>query len=161
MTSALDYQDRAWLGGPSLDPGWLDPAGTNPDGLDRALQSFGYSRMLPSAAYTSPEVLAWECRYLFAATWTCVGREADLRQSSGAGREVTQRALLVGEVPVLLTWLEGDHRELPRVLPLSADPPRALPGHPAPARERTTSCPAPDRWVHGPARGHGHHVDDG
>jgi hypothetical protein len=25
MISALDCQDRAWLGGPSLDPAWLDP----------------------------------------------------------------------------------------------------------------------------------------
>jgi Rieske 2Fe-2S family protein len=105
MTGALDYQDRAWLGGSSLDPAWLDPAGTDPDGLDRALQAFGYSRMLPAAAYTSPEVLAWELRYLFGGTWTCVGRESDLRQA--AGGDVTQRALVAGDVPLLLTWVDG------------------------------------------------------
>jgi Rieske 2Fe-2S family protein len=109
MTSALEYQDRAWLGGPTLDPGWLDPTGTDPEGLDRALQPFGHSRMLPAAAYTSPQVLAWERRYLLAGTWTCVGRESDLRRASEGG-DVTQRALLVGDVSVLLTWLDGEVR---------------------------------------------------
>jgi Rieske 2Fe-2S family protein len=31
-------------------------------------------RMLPAAAYSSPEVLAWEQRHLFAGSWTCLGR---------------------------------------------------------------------------------------
>ncbi len=31
-------------------------------------------RMLPAAAYTSAEVLAWEKRHLFAGSWTCLGR---------------------------------------------------------------------------------------
>ena len=35
--------------------------------LAAALAPFGTSRMLPGAAYTSPEVLAWERRHLFAA----------------------------------------------------------------------------------------------
>ena len=35
--------------------------------------------MLPAAAYTSADVLAWERRHLFAGTWSCVGREEDLR----------------------------------------------------------------------------------
>ena len=58
----------------------------------------------------------------------CVGRPAHLR-----GR---------GE-------LEGDRRELPRVLPLPADPPRAVPGDARPTRATTTTCPAPGsaaRW---------------
>jgi Rieske 2Fe-2S family protein len=37
-------------------------------GLDQTLQPFGRSRMLPAAAYTSEEVLAWELRHLFAGT---------------------------------------------------------------------------------------------
>jgi Rieske 2Fe-2S family protein len=110
MTSALDHLDRAWLGGPRLDPSWLDPAGTDPDGLDRALQTFGYSRMLPAAAYTSPEVLAWERRYLFAGTWTCVGRESDLRRGTETSGDATHRALVVGDVAVLLTWVDGHVR---------------------------------------------------
>jgi glycine betaine catabolism A len=70
--------------------------------LDRALRPFGESTMLPAAAYTAPEVLAWERRHLFAGTWTCLGRAEDLFHSGS-----TQRAALVGDVAVLLTR-EGD-----------------------------------------------------
>ena len=52
--------------------------------------------MLPAAAYTSAAVLAWERRHLFAGTWTCVGREADLR--GGTDEPARQRALVVGDV---------------------------------------------------------------
>ena len=55
-------------------------------------------RMLPAAAYTSPEVLAWELRHLFAGTWTCLGRADDLFAATG----VTQRAVMVGDVGCLL-----------------------------------------------------------
>jgi glycine betaine catabolism A len=92
---------------PVLDEALLDPAGTDPDGLARALEPFGRSRMLPAAAYTSPEVLAWERRNLFAGTWTCVGRETDLR-SGADGEAVSRRAVAVGDVSVLLTWDAGD-----------------------------------------------------
>ncbi len=54
-------------------------------------------RMLPAAAYTSEEVLAWERRHLFAGTWTCLGRLEELLPEG-----VTQRAAVVGDVPVLL-----------------------------------------------------------
>ena len=40
--------------------------------------SFDEARMLPSAAYTSTEVLAREHERVFAAEWICVGRTADL-----------------------------------------------------------------------------------
>jgi len=71
--------------------------------LDRSLHPFGESTMLPAAAYTSGDVLAWERRHLFAGTWVCVGRQRDLdgRQD---GSPVTQRAVMVGDVPVLLTF---------------------------------------------------------
>ena len=39
---------------------------------------FESGRMLPVAAYRSPEVLAAEQRELFASGWTCVGRTADV-----------------------------------------------------------------------------------
>ena len=55
-------------------------------------------RMLPAAAYTSPEVLAWELRHLYAGTWTCLGRRDEL-----LGGAATQRAMVVGDVGVLLT----------------------------------------------------------
>jgi Rieske 2Fe-2S family protein len=63
--------------------------------------------MLGAAAYTAPEVLAWERRHLFAGTWTCVGREVDLRV--GTAGQVSQRAVAVGDVSVLLSW-DGDVR---------------------------------------------------
>jgi Rieske 2Fe-2S family protein len=66
--------------------------------LERALRPFGESTMLPARAYTAPEVLAWEQRHFFAGTWTCVGRVTELL---GAG--VTQRGVLAGDIPVLLT----------------------------------------------------------
>ena len=69
------------------------------DGIARALLPFGRSTMLPSAAYTSPDVLAWERRNFFAGSWTCIGRLDDLRTEG-----TTQRALRVGDIPVLLTF---------------------------------------------------------
>jgi Rieske 2Fe-2S family protein len=57
--------------------------------------------MLPAEAYTSPDVLAWERRHFFAATWTCIGRLDEHREHG-----TTQRGVLVGDVPVLVT-IEG------------------------------------------------------
>jgi Rieske 2Fe-2S family protein len=110
MTHVLDDLDRAYPAGPTLPDSWLDPSERHPGALDETMQPFGSSRMLPAAAYTSPQVLAWEKRYLFAGTWTCVGREDDLRTGADAGAEqaaVNQRALVVGDIPVILTW-KGD-----------------------------------------------------
>ena len=73
------------------------------DAVAAALRPFGDSRMLPGAAYTSADVLAWERRHLFAGSWTCVGRVAELR--AGA----THRALSVGDIGVLLTFDESVH----------------------------------------------------
>jgi Rieske 2Fe-2S family protein len=73
-------------------------------GLDDTLQPFGQSRMLPAAAYTSDDVLRWELRHLFAGTYTCVGREDELRQVSPDASPLTQRAVMVGDVHVVLTW---------------------------------------------------------
>ena len=39
--------------------------------------------MMPAEAYTSPEVLAWERRHLFAGSWTCLGRVDDLFPATG------------------------------------------------------------------------------
>lgn len=54
--------------------------------------------MLPAAAYTSEEVLAWERRHLFAASWTCLGRTDTLAAQGN------QLAVTVGDVGVLLTF---------------------------------------------------------
>jgi len=66
--------------------------------LEPALLPFGESTMLPAEAYTSPDVLAWERRHFFAASWVCLGRvEAVFPE----GR--TQVAATVGDVGVLLS----------------------------------------------------------
>ncbi len=66
--------------------------------LGPALLPFGESTMLPAEAYTSPDVLAWERRHFFAASWVCLGRvEAVFPE----GR--TQVATTVGDVGVLLS----------------------------------------------------------
>jgi glycine betaine catabolism A len=66
--------------------------------LEPALRPFGESTMLPAEAYTSPDVLAWERRHFFAASWVCLGRvEAVFPE----GR--TQVATTVGDVGVLLS----------------------------------------------------------
>ena len=74
-----------------------------PAALEPALRPFGRACMLPAVAYTSDDVLAWELRHLFAGSWVCVGRTGELRQGSD-GKPITQRGLLVGDVPVLLTF---------------------------------------------------------
>ena len=56
--------------------------------------------MMPAEAYTSPEVLAWERRHLFAGSWSCVGRVDDLFPAGD--RPVRQRAVTVGDIPSLL-----------------------------------------------------------
>jgi hypothetical protein len=45
------------------------PAPVPAGDLERAIRPFGESTMLPAAAYTEPDVLAWELRHLFAGTW--------------------------------------------------------------------------------------------
>ena len=60
-------------------------------------------RMLPAPAYTSPQVLSWELRHLFAGSWCCLGRVDELLpHASGDAKAVTQRAVVVGDVPALL-----------------------------------------------------------
>jgi phenylpropionate dioxygenase-like ring-hydroxylating dioxygenase large terminal subunit len=76
----------------------MPTAPVDPAGLESALRPFGESTMLPAEAYTSPEVLAWERRQLFAGSWTPLGRTAEL---ASAGN---QRAVTVGDVGVLLTF---------------------------------------------------------
>ncbi len=91
-------------------PAPLDPRLLGPDGevaLSLSLRPFGESTMLPATAYTSPEVFAWEQRHFFAGSWTCVGRVEELAQQQD-GSPTRQRALVVGDVPVLLTFTDGE-----------------------------------------------------
>jgi len=57
------------------------------------------TQMLPAEAYTSEHVLAWERRHLFAGSWTTLGRHEDLFP---AGSNLTQRAVMVGDIGCLL-----------------------------------------------------------
>ena len=80
------------------------PAPLDVGDLAGVVRPFGESRMLPAAAYTSADVLAWERRQLFAGTWSCVGRADELLGDGVA----TQYGVLVGDVPVLLTRDGGE-----------------------------------------------------
>ena len=92
-----------------LDLDLLGPDGEGSRSLARSLRAFGESTMLPAAAYTSAEVFAWEQRHLFAGTWTCVGRVSDL-SGDRSGAPVRQQAIVVGDVPVLLTFTDAGVR---------------------------------------------------
>jgi Rieske 2Fe-2S family protein len=61
--------------------------------------------MLPALAYTSPEVLAWELRHVFAGTWAFLGRLDELLPEG-----TSQRAVLVGDVGAVLTRDDGEVR---------------------------------------------------
>jgi Rieske 2Fe-2S family protein len=74
------------------------------EGVERAVpdDSNLAAHMLPAAAYTASDVLAWERRHMYAASWTCLGRIDDLL-SLGGRKPVAQRAVMVGDVSALLT----------------------------------------------------------
>jgi glycine betaine catabolism A len=73
---------------------YSSPAPLSADALDLVLKPFGESVMPPREAYVSPEVYAWEQRHMYAASWACLGRVADLPQ---------QQALMVGDQSILVT----------------------------------------------------------
>jgi Rieske 2Fe-2S family protein len=70
-----------------------------PSALESSLRELGDATMLPGEAYTDPAVLAFERRHFFAGSWVCVGRESELREG-----KVTQRGLMIGDIPVIVTW---------------------------------------------------------
>jgi Rieske 2Fe-2S family protein len=87
----------------------VSQAGFVPVPLDRAavadaLRPFGTSRMLPTAAYSDPDVFAWERQHFFSGGWSCVGFSAQL------GSPGDQRAEPLGTGSVLL--VRGDDAEL-------------------------------------------------
>jgi Rieske 2Fe-2S family protein len=96
--------------------------------------------MLPAAAYTSEEVLAWERRHLFAGGWTCLGRLDELLPAAleDDGKPATQRALLVGDVAALLTRSSGTVRMFANTCRHRAH--ELLPDGDASAR-RAVTCP--------------------
>ncbi len=64
--------------------------------LRKVIDDFGQNLTLPSAAYTSSEILDWEKANLWQSTWVCVGRLEELV----APRQV--RAVELGDESVLL-----------------------------------------------------------
>jgi choline monooxygenase len=78
------------------DPIWRELA-------DHARLPFEEGRMLPPAAYTSPDVLAEEHRSIFAHDWSCVGRTADV---------VERGDYLTAEIPTDDPSNLGAHRSI-------------------------------------------------
>lgn len=78
------------------------PAPLDRAALERVLQPFGPSRLLPQEAYTSRDVLDWEREAFFAGAWVCAGRADDL------GKAGDQRAIRVGRDGVLLVRGEDE-----------------------------------------------------
>ena len=72
------------------------PAPIDAAGLAATLAPLGDAHILPGAAYTAPEVLAWEIEHFFDATWVVVGRSASIDAGS-------QRAVRAGTEQALLT----------------------------------------------------------
>lgn len=75
-------------------------APVDPAGLEAILAPDAPGRMLPAEAYTSEAVLTWERQHLFADSWVCAGRSADLADAGD------RRALRVGDDSVVL--VRGD-----------------------------------------------------
>jgi glycine betaine catabolism A len=74
----------------------VPPAPLNPAALAATLRPFGQGTMLPRAAYTDPDVFAWEQRHFLGGGWFCIGRSEEL---PGSG---DQRAESTGAGSVLL-----------------------------------------------------------
>jgi Rieske 2Fe-2S family protein len=68
--------------------------------LQNVLLPFGPSRLLPQAAYTSKDVLAWEQKHFFEGSWVCGGT------SEGLEHPGDQKAIRVGSDGIVL--VRGD-----------------------------------------------------
>ena len=63
--------------------------------VERALAPLGEARMLPTAAYTEPEVLAWEREHLFAKRWVCGGRSVPSEPGAQCARPLGAGSVLL------------------------------------------------------------------
>jgi glycine betaine catabolism A len=104
-------------GGPGTGLLEADPAGAGPAPVDRAelarsLRPFGRSTVLPAAAYTDPRVHRWERRSALAGSWVCIGRDDEILTAA-----VTQQALSVGDVALVLTRTDGTLRAFANTCP--------------------------------------------
>jgi Rieske 2Fe-2S family protein len=76
------------------------PAPVDRAGLEAVLEPGTSGRMLPREAYVSETVLTWEREHLFARSWVCAGRSAQISQVGA------RTAARIGDEPVLL--VRGD-----------------------------------------------------
>jgi Rieske 2Fe-2S family protein len=98
------------------------------------------ARTLPAAAYTSPEVFAWEQEHFFEGSWVCVGR------SSAAGEPGDQLALHAGREGILLVRdVTGELRAFSNVCRHRG---HELVRGTGPARGKAIRCPY-HRWTYG------------
>jgi len=72
----------------------------DPEALSRSLAPLGEARMLPAAAYTDPEVLAWERTNIFDARWVMAAHISELADHGA------QVAVKLGNESVVLTRTE-------------------------------------------------------
>ena len=75
-------------------------APVDPAALGTLLAPGAVGHMLPAEAYTADDVLTWEREHVFAESWVCAGRSADLAEPGD------RRALRVGDDSVVL--VRGD-----------------------------------------------------
>lgn len=75
----------------------MDPrlAALEPAEVKAVLAPFGEERTLPGAAYTSPEVFAWELDELWSRSWVAIGRVADFPERTATEVTVNGESLLV------------------------------------------------------------------
>ena len=76
------------------------PAPIDPAALDRVLQPFGRSRLLPRKAYVDDAVFGWEQEHLLRRRWVCVARSEELPARGD------QRAVRIGAETALLVRAE-------------------------------------------------------
>jgi Rieske 2Fe-2S family protein len=116
-----------------------DVPGLSRSSLAAALRPFGESRMLPPAAYTSPEVFAWEREHFFGGGWTCAGHSSrlpaagdQLAVATGAGGAVIVR----GEDGVIRAFANTCRHRGHELLPCAAGPASG-----APVNAKAIVCP--------------------
>ena len=110
------------------------------EALRASTRPFYDARTLPAEAYHSAEVLEWERRHFFAASWVCVGRADDLAEPG------SQRAVEVGGAGILL--IRGGDNELRAFHNTCRHRGHELLPCGASTQRQTVQCPY-HRWTYG------------
>jgi glycine betaine catabolism A len=80
----------------------VPPAPIDLSEVRRVIADFGSNLTLPAAAYTDPEVLAWEMEHIFGSGWVCLGRSSEL-----VGPEQIRAVEVAGEGVLLARDSDG------------------------------------------------------